>query len=383
MPANLRFIPHPAQRNARELAPQRVRHAPAQGSLAHARRPNQAENRPFDLFPALDHRQEFQQPILYLRQPEMLLVENALGFGQVELVLGFLHPGQTEDPVQIMPADPVFRRRRRHLLQPFQLLRRDLLRLRGQRGLLDLLPQHANLTGIGVGLAQLALDGPHLFPQEKVALGLGDGGRHLALDLGAERQHFMLAVEHRQQPGESFLDRVGLKQLLPLLQAQVQVHRDQVREVPRVLGVEGRNLDLLRERRRQLDDLLELALGIAHHRRQLDRILFQVLPQLELCAQVRLGNGVLLQLNPPQPLHQNPHGVVRELEHLQHAGGAADFVHLVRQGILRLGIALQHYPQQAVTAHHIVDELDALRRFHQQWGHHSWEDNDVRQAKDR
>ena len=59
----------------------------------------------------------------------------------------------------------------------------------------------------------------------------------------------MLAIEHRQQARQPFLDGIGFQQLLPLLQVQVQVHGHQVRKVPRILRVERGNLDLLGQRR--------------------------------------------------------------------------------------------------------------------------------------
>ena len=80
----------------------------------------------------------------------MLLVENALSVGQVNLVLRLLRPRQAEDPVQVMPANAVLRRRRWHLLQAIQFLRRDRLRLGWHGRLLELLPQHADLAGVGV-----------------------------------------------------------------------------------------------------------------------------------------------------------------------------------------------------------------------------------------
>ncbi len=282
-----------------------------------------------------------------------------------------------------MAADAVLRRRWRHLLEPLQLLGRHFLRLVRQRGLLDPLTQDADLARVRVGLAQLALDRPHLFPQEEIALRLRDGSRHVALNLGAQREHLVLAVEHRQQPRQPLLDQAGFKQPLPLLQAQVEIDRDQVREVPRVLGVERRNLDLLGQRWRKLDNLLELALRVAHHRRQLHGIFLLVPHQLELGAQIRLGCGVFLQPDPPKPLHQHAHRVVRKLEHLEHARRAADLVHLVRQRILRFRVALQHQAQQTVPAHHVVNELDALRGLHQQRRHHSWENHNIRQPQDR
>jgi len=280
-------------------------------------------------------------------------------------------------------ADAVFRRCRRHLLQALQFLGRRLPRLLRHRGLLDALPQEADLAGVGVGLAQLALDRAQLFPEEEVALRLGDGRRHVALDFGAEREHFMLAVEHGQQPRQPLLDRVGFEQFLPFLQVEVEVDGNQVREVSRVLCVERRDFDLLGQCRRKLDDLLKLALRVAHHGGQLHGVFLLVAQQFEPGAQVRVGRGIFLEPDPPQPLHQHAHRVIRELEHFEHARRAADLVHFLRPGIFRLRVALQRQAQQAVSADHVVNEFDALRGLHQQRGHHAGENHNVGQAQDR
>ena len=79
MAPDLGFIAHAAEGDARKLASQGVGNAPAQGGLPHARRADEAEDGPLDLFAALDDRQELQQPVLDLHETEMLLVQNALG----------------------------------------------------------------------------------------------------------------------------------------------------------------------------------------------------------------------------------------------------------------------------------------------------------------
>ena len=116
-------------------------------------------------------------------------------------------------------------------------------------GLLDLIAQHADFAGVGVGFAQFALDGAQLFAQEEVALRFGDGGGDFGLDFGAEGEDLMLAIEHRQQEGQALLDGGGLQQLLSLFEAQVEVDRDQVGEMARVLGIERGNFDLLGQAR--------------------------------------------------------------------------------------------------------------------------------------
>src|SRR5262245_44812187 len=102
-----------------------------------------------------------------------------------------------------MPRNAIFSGSRRHLLESIQFLRRDLFSLGRQRGLLDLVTQGTDLAGIWVGLPQLALDSSHLLPEEKVSLGLGNRSGDFGLDFGAERQHFVLTVQHWQQASQA------------------------------------------------------------------------------------------------------------------------------------------------------------------------------------
>ena len=249
MPANLRFIAHAAERDARKLPPQRVRHALAQRRLAHARRPGQAQDRAFEIVLELDDREEFQQPVLHLFQPEMLLIKNAFRRRQIERVGARARPRHRHQPIEIIARDRVFGHRRRGLLEPVQFLQRDLLDLLGQLVFLDQQPQVVHLARPRLALAQLALDGPHLLAQEKFALALGHRTGDVVLNLRADVQHLDLAPEQRQQPRQPRLDPGHLQQLLPLLEIEIEIGRDQVRQRGRILRIEHRDLHLLGDRR--------------------------------------------------------------------------------------------------------------------------------------
>src|SRR6185437_16187823 len=60
MATDFRFVPHAAQRDAREFSSQRVRNAFAKRRLSHPWRPNEAKNRAFDLLLEFDDCQKFQ-----------------------------------------------------------------------------------------------------------------------------------------------------------------------------------------------------------------------------------------------------------------------------------------------------------------------------------
>jgi len=192
----------------------------------------------------------------------------------------------------------------------------------------------------------------------------------------------MLAVEHGQQAGQAVLDRGGLQQGLPFLEAEVQVDGDEVGEMAGVFGVERGNFDLLGKGGGKLDDLLELALRVAHHGRQFHRVLGDVLDQLEAGGKVRLGRGVFGDSDAPQSLDEHADGAVGELEHFQDAGGAADVMHFMGLRVFGIRVALEGNAEQALAGHDIVNELDALGGLDEQGGDHAREHDDVREAQD-
>ena len=133
MPANFRLIPHAAKGNAGKFSAQRVRHAFAQGGLAHAGRPDQAKNRAFQLLFELDDGQKFQQAVLDFAQPKMLFVQQPPRRRQIQLVLREFRPRQIDQPVQIIARHGVFGHGRGHLLQPLQFLQGGFFGSSGNR----------------------------------------------------------------------------------------------------------------------------------------------------------------------------------------------------------------------------------------------------------
>ena len=248
MAANLGLVPHAAERDARELAAQRVRHALAERGFADPGRTHQAKNRAFDLFPPFDDGDELQQAVLDFFQAEMLFVQNPLGGLQIQFVVGLLFPRQAQNPVEVIARNGVFGGGGRRLLEPFQFLHRGLARLVGHRRLLDLAAQRLDFIRARVGFAQFALNGPHLLAQKKVALGLGNGRGDVALDFGTQREHLVLAVEHGQKLLQAFADGNGFEQFLAVAEFEVQVGGDQVGKMAGRVHVHGGDLHVVGQR---------------------------------------------------------------------------------------------------------------------------------------
>src|SRR6266498_3043402 len=382
VPADFRFVAQPAQGNAGELASERVRHTLAQRGFAHAWRTDEAEQGALDILLEFDDRNKIQQTLLDLLQSEMLLVKDAGGRVDVDRVLRRPGPGQAEDPVEVGAGDGVLRDGGRHLTQPLDFLQGDFAHFLGQRLFFDLNAQVVDFGGNGIGFAQLALDGADLLAQEEIALAFGHAAGDFVLDLGAERGDFQLAIEQRLETIQAFFDVRDLEETLALFQAQVKVGRDQVGQVSPCFGVEGGDLDLVRERGIELDDLLELAVGVTGQGGQFHRLDALILQHFDPGAQVGALRLVLLHANAPQAFDEHADGVVRELEHFQHARAAAVFEEIFGQRRVDVGLLLQDQAQEAVSLHHIVDQADALRRIDEQWGDHARKDHDVRQAED-
>ncbi|OQB89776.1 MAG: hypothetical protein BWX84_02267 [Verrucomicrobia bacterium ADurb.Bin118] len=381
VPADFRLVAHAAQGDAGKLAAEGIRHALAEGSLARARRAYQTEDRPFEFFAMFDDRDELKQPLLDLGQSVMLFVENPFSGGQVYFILRDLGPRQGENPIEVMAGHGVFGRGRRDLLQPFEFLLGHLAGFGGQRGFFQLLAQRPQFAAAAFPFAQLALDRAQLFPEKIIPLRFGNGRGHFRLDFRTEREDLLLAIEQGQQGIEPLLDRGGFEQFLPFGEVQVEVDRHQVAEVSGVFGVQRGNLHLIGEGRRKLDDLLELALGVAQQGGGFHRGLLHVAQQLIAGDQVRDLPGVLGDFDAPEPFNQHPDRVVRKLEHLQDAHRAAHLVEFFGGGIFHLRFALQNRAEQTVAPHRVVNELNAAGRFHEQRRHHVGEYDNIRQPE--
>jgi hypothetical protein len=202
----------------------------------------------------------------------VLFVENAFRRGNVDGVFAGFPPGKAKYPVEVGAGDRVLRDRWRHLRKAFDLLEGDLANLIRQVGLLDLLAQIVGLRRDRIRLAQLTLNGADLFPEKEVALVFRHRAGDVVLNLGTERGNFELSIQQRLQAVQPLFDIGRLQQLLPLVQAEIEIRRDEVGEVAAGLGVDRGNLDLIRKRRIELDDFLELPVRVARQGRHFHRI---------------------------------------------------------------------------------------------------------------
>ena len=192
MAADLGFVAHAAERDAHELAAEGAGDRLAERGLAHARRPDETEDRALHLFLELAHGEVFEDAFLHLFEVVVVLFEDLMRGLEVEVVLGRLAPGKFRQPFDIGPGHGRFGRVRMHAFEPAELLLGLFARLLRHLGLLDLFAKFAHVLGAVVGLAEFALDRLELLAQEVFALRLVDLAAHIGLDLLLHGEEFDL-----------------------------------------------------------------------------------------------------------------------------------------------------------------------------------------------
>jgi hypothetical protein len=255
MAANLRFVAHPAQRHADELAAHRAGDRSAERRLADTRRPHQAENGSVEPLDERQHADVVEHALLHLVETVVVLVEDAPRVGDVEHVVRSLAPRQRRDPVQVRADDPRLGRDRRELAQPAKLAP-------GAHG--DRLGEPLRLERRGEIVAvfsllapQLAVDRLELLLQIELALVLEQRATHVVVDLSLELEQVDLARERvgeRAEQGGQLVDR---EQRLPPVEPRPEVRGDAERLSRRRLGALNDRHELRGKPPMQRDVLLE------------------------------------------------------------------------------------------------------------------------------
>jgi len=126
-----------------------------------------------------------------------------------------------------------------------------------------------------------------------------------------------------------------------------------------ILDVGDHHRELLGEVGHLADDRRELALDVAHQRRQLRALLHHVGRLLDLRHQVGLGLAPAGDPDALGALDQDAERLVGQANHPGHRAEHARLVELLRGRRLDAGIASGQQHDRAVAAQHVVDELDA------------------------
>ena len=219
----LRLVMQAAQAHALELAAQRARDRLTQRGLAHARRPDEAQDRRLRLGVELQDRQVLEDPLLDLLEVEVILVEHPLSLVEIQVVFRGLAPGKLEDEFEIGAGDLVIGGGRRQSLQSGPArARTSLWTSSGRSAAIRRSRSSWTSARSRIGLSQLALNGPELLAEQVLALLLAHLVLGLARDLLPQLQHLELVSQVAMDQPE----RLGAGGCLEqgLLLGHVQTH---------------------------------------------------------------------------------------------------------------------------------------------------------------
>ena len=320
--ANLGFVPHTAQRHLDEFPADSLRHRPDDRGLAHARRADKAQNRAFHVLLHAQHGQIFDDALLDLFQPVMILIQNPPGPLQIQIVRGGLAPGQIQDPFHIGAADADLRRAGSHVGQAFQLFFRLLPGFVVQGRFFQLFPKFFHIGAVLV--AQLGLNSLDLLPQVIILLValnlLLDAGLHLLFHVGQ-------LCFPQKDAAERFQPFPGLELFqngLPVFQTGQHVGGDHVRQLVGLLYFQNRVQRFLRNPHAGLAVLLKIFLRGAHQSLHFGAVLQTgVYGRTNVRHHAGLFLGYLQKNGPLQALHQYADAVARQIQRLlDHCNGA-------------------------------------------------------------
>ena len=291
----------------------------------------------------------------------MVLVEDARGLLEVEIVIGRHVPGQADQPVDVRPDDADLGRCRWNAAHAIDFLDRARLDLLGHAGLLDLFAQLVDLGLLRVFLAQLALNGLELLAQDVLALRLVHLGLDFGLDLALQLEDLDLMRQEGRDELQPLVDIDCLEQLLALLRTHVRAVGDHVGEQPGLGDVARGDGRLWWNGCARLDVLLDLALDGAHQRLNLQAGRGLFLEQLDAGEDERLRSDELDQAQALLALDDGAHGAVLKLDDLGDLGQGADGVQLGWVAdVLRVGEALGDQRDRRAVGDGLVERLDRL-----------------------
>ncbi len=197
----------------------------------------------------LPDRQEFQHPVLHVAERVVILVEDALGFREVEVLLAAGAPGQLENGLEVGADDLGLHRLPRDPAESAEFAVHLAARVGRQVERGELGPQFLEIVGLVV-LAQFPADRLQLLAKEHLALTLAELLLDLGLDVLLRVHEADLALDVHEDTPEPVLDRQRLEERLALHRGDVEVARHEVGEPSGVVHA-GEHLlnDLLRQPR--------------------------------------------------------------------------------------------------------------------------------------
>ena len=162
----------------------------------------------------------------------------------------------------------------------------------------------------------------------------------------------------------------------------VDVGREEVREVGRLVHVHCRDEQLVRQVRCEAHYLAEQVERVSGKRLELDRVLDLVDKALDAGLQVGLRLRVVLDTEPCHTLDQQLHLPVGKLEHARYRHRRADVVEVTGLGLL-LAVPERDHADDPVADKRLVYQLDQVVLGNQQRCDDVGEDDCIGQRHDR
>ena len=152
-------------------------------------------------------------------------------------------------------------------------------------------------------------------------------------------------------------------------------------ELARVLDLVEGDQDLRQNLLVELYVLLELANHGAAEGFQLLGRAFVLVDQLTFGKEEVLVVGIAGDLGPLHAFHQHLDGAVGKLQQLQHRGNRADFINVVRRGVVLGGVFLRHQQNLLIVLHDVLKGAYRFIAADEQGHDHVRENDDVSKRK--
>ena len=356
--ADIRLVPHTAQRQAGQLAVHGLGHGDGNGGLSHTGRAYQTEDLSLGAGVDLLHGDKLQNPLLDLLKAKVVTVQNGAGFRHVGPVLGGLVPRDLQTYVQIVADHRRFRAAIGLLGQTIHFFHQLFVDFLGQLQLFDLFRILGDLLVAIV--AQFVLQDLHLLPQDHVLLHLSDTGAYLVLQLHLQRNDLHLVGQQLIHKAQA-LHRVQFFQnTLAITVAQVDVLGDKVRQTAGIAAIQHRGNKIVAEIGDKLLVFAEDHIGLADQRfcaggHPAGEILLQ---QLHIGLQEGAALPQAMDPGTLLALHNHTHTGFGSLDDLQNAADRAHGIEVLLRGRRGGDLTLGHQKDAAVALHGIVQRID-------------------------
>ena len=325
----------------------------------------------------------FQQPLLDLLQAEVVVVEPFAGMFEVEVVLRALAPRKFEHQLQVVHLYRVFRHGGIQPLELVELLVEHFAHLFAPLLRLGLLA-HAGDFGFVLVAAQLLLDGAYLLLEVVFFLLLVDILFDLALYLVLQLHELLFAYEYLQQAAGTRQQSRRFEQPLAVGILEVEVGTDEVDDAAFAVDVLDGERCFLRYVGRNADDVQRHVLDGLHERLELHvagggR---RILERRDRRREVGLRREVFVYLDFFEAVQDDGQVAVGHVERLENAGCRADAVHVVRCGLLDVGLLLKYRTEYSRAGLHVAYQLHGLLPAHRNGGNRAGEQHRAAQRED-